>query len=47
MSTTLGTMWPGRTSVAPRHVTSFIWKYWDAFWERRERQKLQATLSDL
>jgi uncharacterized protein YjiS (DUF1127 family) len=36
-----------RTSVPTRHVFSFIWKYWDAFQERRERQKLRANLSAL
>ncbi|MDI3561987.1 DUF1127 domain-containing protein [Bradyrhizobium sp. Arg816] len=36
-----------RTSVSTRHVSSFIWKYWDAFRERRECQKLRATLSKL
>jgi len=36
-----------RTSVSARHVSSFIWKYWDAFQEGYERQKLRATLSDL
>src|SRR5260370_6601289 len=47
MSTTHGTTWLERKSVSTRHVSSFIWKYWDAFQERRERQKLRATLSDL
>jgi len=47
MSTTQGTTWLERTSVSTRHVSSFIWKYWDAFQERRERQKLRATLSSL
>ena len=47
MSTTHGTTWLERTSVSSRHVPSFIWKYWDAFQERRERQKLRATLSGL
>jgi uncharacterized protein YjiS (DUF1127 family) len=46
-TTTHGTTWLERTSVSTRHVSSFIWKYWDAFQERRERQKLRATLSDL
>lgn len=46
MSTTHGTTWLERTSVSTRHVSSFIWKYWDAFQERRERQKLRATLSN-
>jgi uncharacterized protein YjiS (DUF1127 family) len=45
MSTTHGTTWLERTSVSTR--SSFIWKYWDAFRERRERQKLRATLSNL
>jgi uncharacterized protein YjiS (DUF1127 family) len=47
MSTTHGTTWLERTSISTRHVPSFIWKYWDAFQERRERQKLRATLSGL
>lgn len=47
MSTTYGTSWLEWTSVPTRHLTSFIWKCWDAFQERRERQKLSATLSDL
>jgi len=47
MSMTLGTTWLERTFVSTRHVSSLIWKYWDAFQERRERQKLRATMSDL
>jgi uncharacterized protein YjiS (DUF1127 family) len=47
MSTTHGTTWLERTSVSTRHVSSFIWKYWDALAEHRERQKLRATLSSL
>ena len=47
MSTTYGTTWLERTSVSTRHVASFIWKYWDAFQERRERQKLRDPLSNL
>jgi uncharacterized protein YjiS (DUF1127 family) len=47
MSTTHGTAWLDRTSGSTRHVASFIRKYWDAFQERRERQKLRATLSNL
>jgi uncharacterized protein YjiS (DUF1127 family) len=47
MSTTHSTTWLERTSVSTRHVSSFIWKYWDAFQERRERQKLRAILSNL
>ena len=47
MTTTHGTTWLEWTSVSTRHVTSFIWKCWDAFRERRERQKLRAILSSL
>ena len=47
MSTTHGTTWLERTPVSTRHVFSFIWKYWDAFQERRERQKLRAAWSNL
>jgi uncharacterized protein YjiS (DUF1127 family) len=47
MSTTHGITRLERKSVSTWHVSSFIWKYWDAFRERRERQKLCATLSNL
>jgi uncharacterized protein YjiS (DUF1127 family) len=47
MSTTHGTTGLERTPVSTWHVSSFIWKYWDAFQDRRVRQKLCATLSDL
>ena len=47
MSTTHGTAWLERTPVSTRHISSLIWKCWDAFQERRERQKLRAALSDL
>jgi uncharacterized protein YjiS (DUF1127 family) len=47
MSTTHGTKWLERTPVSTRHILSFIWRYWDAFQERRERRKLSTTLSNL
>jgi uncharacterized protein YjiS (DUF1127 family) len=47
MSTTHSTTWLEQTSGSTRHIASFIRKYWDAFQERRERQKLCATLSSL
>jgi uncharacterized protein YjiS (DUF1127 family) len=47
MSSTHGTTWLERTSGSTRLVSSFISKYWDAFRERRERQRLRATLSNL
>jgi hypothetical protein len=45
--TTHGTTWLERTSVSTRHVSSLAWKYWDAFQERGERQKLCAALFGL
>ena len=47
MSTTHGTTWLELRSVSTRNVSGFIWKYRDAFRERRERQRLHATLSNL
>lgn len=47
MTTTHRTTWLEWTSASTAHVTSFIWKCWDAFEERRERQKLSAALSEL
>jgi len=47
MSTTYSTTWLERTSTSTRYASGLIWKYWDAFQERRERQKLRAALCDL
>jgi uncharacterized protein YjiS (DUF1127 family) len=47
MSTTHSTTWLEQTSISTRSVSSFIWKYWNAFRERREREKLRAILSNL
>ena len=47
MSTTHSTTWLEQTSISTRSVSSFIWKYWDAFREHRERQKLHAILPNL
>jgi uncharacterized protein YjiS (DUF1127 family) len=47
MSTTHGTTWLGWTSVSTRHLPGFIWTYWVAFREHRERQRLRATLFNL
>ena len=44
MSTTHGN-WLERTSVSA--LRGFILKYWDAFQERRDRQKLRSPLPDL
>ena len=47
MSTTYGATGLGQTAASTRRVSSFFWRYWDAFQERRERQRLQAVLYDL
>jgi uncharacterized protein YjiS (DUF1127 family) len=47
MSTTYSTTWLERTSASTRYFSSLIWKYRDAFQERRDRQKLRSALSDL
>ena len=47
MSTTYSTTWLERTSASTRYASSLIWKYWDAYQERRDRQKLRSALSDL
>jgi uncharacterized protein YjiS (DUF1127 family) len=47
MSTTYGARGLGQTAVSTRRVSSFFNGYWDAFQERRERQRIRATLCDL
>ncbi|WP_027545684.1 DUF1127 domain-containing protein [Bradyrhizobium sp. WSM2254] len=47
MSTTFSTTWLERTSASTRYASSLIRKYWDAYQERRDRQKLRSALSDL
>jgi len=47
MSTTYSTTWLERTSASTRYASRLIWKYWDAYQERRDRQKLRSSLSDL
>jgi uncharacterized protein YjiS (DUF1127 family) len=47
MNTIYGATGLGATAVSTRRVSSFFWRYWDAFQERRERQRLQAVLYDL
>jgi len=46
MSATYGATGLGQTAPT-RRVSSFFKKYWDAFQERRDRQKLRCALSDL
>ena len=47
MSTTYSTTWLERTGASTRYASGLIWKYWDAYQERRDRQKLRSALSDL
>ena len=47
MSTTYGATGLGQTAASTRRVSSFFKRYWSAFQERRERQRLRAALCDL
>jgi uncharacterized protein YjiS (DUF1127 family) len=47
MSTTYGATGLGQTAVCTRRFSSFFKRYWDAFRERRKRQRLRVTLCDL
>jgi uncharacterized protein YjiS (DUF1127 family) len=47
MSTTYGATGLGQTAASTRRASSFFKKYWSAFRERRERQRLRAVLCDL
>jgi uncharacterized protein YjiS (DUF1127 family) len=47
MSTTFSEIELGRAAATTQHVSSFFKKYWHAFQERRERQRVRATLCDL
>jgi uncharacterized protein YjiS (DUF1127 family) len=47
MSTTYGATGLGQTAASTRRVSSLFWRYWGALQERRKRQRLRATLSDL
>ena len=44
---TYGATGLGQTAASTRRVSSFFKGYWDAFQERRERQRIRATLCDL
>jgi uncharacterized protein YjiS (DUF1127 family) len=47
MSTTYGAAGAGQTAASTRHGSNLFKRYWDAFQERRKRQRLRATLCDL
>ena len=47
MSTTYGAAGLGQTAASTRHGSNLFTRYWDAFQERRKRQRLRATLCDL
>ncbi len=44
MSTTYGATGLGQTAALTRRVSSFFKRYWDAFQERRKRQRERAEL---
>jgi uncharacterized protein YjiS (DUF1127 family) len=47
MSTTHGATGVGQTAASTRSVTSFFRGYWDAFQERRRRERVRAALYQL
>jgi uncharacterized protein YjiS (DUF1127 family) len=47
MSTTYGATGLGQTAASTRRVSSFFRRYWAAFQERRERDRLRAVLYSL
>jgi uncharacterized protein YjiS (DUF1127 family) len=47
MSTTYDARELGQTTVSIGGVSGFFRKYWRAIQERRDRQRLRATLDDL
>ena len=47
MSTTYGAGGLGQRAASTRHGSNLFRRYWDAFQERRKRQRLRATLCDL
>ena len=47
MSTAYNAAGLGQTTASTRRVYSFLRSYWEAFQERRKRQRLRATLYDL
>ena len=47
MSTTYGATGLGQTAVSTRRVSAFFRRYWDAYQERRERERLRSVLSSL
>ena len=44
MSTTYGAAGLGQTAASTRRVSSFFKRYWDAFQERRKRQRERTEL---
>ncbi len=47
MSTTYGATGLGQSAASTRRFSSFFKRYWDAFQERRERERLRAVLYGL
>jgi uncharacterized protein YjiS (DUF1127 family) len=47
MSTTYGATGSGQRAASVRRISSFIRGCWDAFQQRRKREKLRVDLRDL
>jgi uncharacterized protein YjiS (DUF1127 family) len=47
MSTTYVVTGLGKTAVSTHHLSSFIKQHWDAFQERRKRERVRADLYGL
>jgi uncharacterized protein YjiS (DUF1127 family) len=47
MSTIYGAAGWGRRFASARYILNFLERYWDAYRERREREKLRGDLFDL
>ena len=47
MSTTYGATALRQTAASTQRISCFFKRYWSAFQERRERQRLRAKLCDL
>jgi uncharacterized protein YjiS (DUF1127 family) len=47
MNTAHSAAWLEQTFTSTRHVSGLLWRFWEAFQQRRERQKLRAALYNL
>jgi uncharacterized protein YjiS (DUF1127 family) len=47
MSMTYSSKWLEQTSASAQYASDLVYKYWDAFQERRNGWRLRSALSDL